>query len=576
MASSSKRPRPRASDADPDAAAGAGAGAGATVPGQAASTEEQAATDRAAGERPTGERPADEQPVDEQPVDEQPVPHVRVAVIGSGFGGLGAGVRLRRAGITDFVILERADSVGGTWRDNSYPGCACDVPSHLYSFSFAPNPDWPRSFSGQPDIRAYLEKVTDVFGIRPHLRLNTEVVEARWDVDRTRWRITTTAGRWTADAIVAAAGPLADPQIPGLPGLDSFPGAVFHSSRWDHDFDLAGKRVAMVGTGASAAQIIPAIQPRVGKLTVFQRTPAWVLPRRDRTITELEKWLHGRLPFTAKVRRGALFALRELQVDAFVRRPGLLKLVQRLAERHIADGVADPALRARLTPDYRIGCKRILLSNTYYPALAAANTEVVSGGLREVRGSTLVAADGSEHEADAIVFGTGFHVTDMPLGSRVFGVNGTSFTEEWKEGMEALRGSTVHGFPNFFFVIGPNTGLGNSSMILMIESQLNYMIDALTTLDRIGASAMQPTARAQRRWNLELQHRMDRTVWTTGGCRSWYLDRSGKNTVLWPGSTTSFRRATRKVDLTEYELTLRRESRPGLPGIAAEAGEVLV
>ncbi|MFF8771027.1 flavin-containing monooxygenase [Kitasatospora sp. NPDC015120] len=557
MASSSKRPRPRASDAD----AGTATDLTATAPDPAAST----------GERTTGPQPADE-----RPAEEQPVPHVRVAVIGSGFGGLGAGVRLRRAGITDFVILERADSVGGTWRDNSYPGCACDVPSHLYSFSFAPNPDWPRSFSGQPDIRAYLEKVTDVFGLRPHLRLGTEVTEARWDVARTHWRITTTAGRWTADAVVSAAGPLADPQIPDLPGLDSFPGKVFHSSRWDHDFDLAGKRVAMVGTGASAAQIIPAIQPRVGRLTVFQRTPAWVLPRRDRTVTELEKWLHGRFPLTAKIRRGALFALRELQVDAFVRRPGLLRAVQRLAERHLADGVADPALRARLTPDYRIGCKRILLSNTYYPALAAANTEVVPGGLREVRGSTLVGADGSEHEADAIVFGTGFHVTDMPMGSKVFGINGTSFAEEWKEGMEALRGSTVHGFPNFFFVIGPNTGLGNSSMILMIESQLNYLIDALTTLDEIGASAMQPTARAQRRWNLELQHRMDRTVWTNGGCRSWYLDKSGKNTVLWPGSTTSFRRATRKVDLAEYELILRQEGRPGLPATTAETGEVLV
>ncbi|AUY48953.1 NAD(P)/FAD-dependent oxidoreductase [Streptomyces sp. CB01881] len=500
----------------------------------------------------------------------RPVPHVRVAVIGSGFGGLGAGVRLRRAGITDFVILERADSVGGTWRDNSYPGCACDVPSHLYSFSFAPNPDWPRSFSGQPDIRAYLEKVADVFGLRPHLRFDTEVTEARWEAEHTRWRVTTTAGEWTADAVVSAAGPLADPQIPDLPGLDAFPGKVFHSSRWDHDYDLAGRRIAMVGTGASAAQIIPSIQPKAGKLTVFQRTPAWVLPRRDREITEIEKWLHGRLPVTAKLRRGALFALRELQVDAFVRRPGLLKIVQQLAERHIAQGVADPALRAKLTPDYRIGCKRILLSNTYYPALAAANTEVVASGLREVRGSTLVAADGSEHEVDAIVFGTGFHVTDMPIGARVFGVDGTSLAEHWKDGMEALRGSTVRGFPNLFFVIGPNTGLGNSSMILMIESQLNYLVDALTTLGSIGATAMQPTERAQRHWNLELQHRMDRTVWTTGGCRSWYLDPSGRNTVLWPGSTTAFRRATRKVDLGEYELIMRTTPAPR-PAEAEEA-----
>ncbi|MFI6443947.1 flavin-containing monooxygenase [Kitasatospora sp. NPDC050543] len=484
-------------------------------------------------------------------------PHVRVVVIGSGFGGLGAGVRLRRAGITDFVILERAASVGGTWRDNSYPGCACDVPSHLYSFSFAPNPEWPRSFSGQGDIRAYLERVTDVFGLRPHLRFDTEVTQARWEPEATRWRITTTAGEWTADAVVSAAGPLADPQIPDLPGLADFPGKVFHSSRWDHDYDLTGKRVAVVGTGASAAQIVPSIQPTVGRLTVFQRTPAWVLPRRDREISAAEKWLHTRLPATAKLRRATLFALRELQVDAFVRRPGALRLVQQLAERHLASSVADPQLRARLTPDYRIGCKRILLSNTYYPALAAANTEVIAAGLREVRGSTLVAADGSEHEVDAIVFGTGFHVTDMPIGARVFGADGTSLAEEWKGGMEALRGSTVRGFPNLFFVIGPNTGLGNNSMVLMIESQLNYLIDALTTLASVGATAMQPTARAQRQWNLALQHRMSRTVWSTGGCTSWYLDGEGKNTVLWPGSTTSFRRATRRVDLAEYELIKR-------------------
>ncbi|MFE2406939.1 flavin-containing monooxygenase [Kitasatospora sp. NPDC059408] len=557
MASSTKRPRPGASAA-PEASEAA-EGAGAVEAAEAVALVEAVAF---AGDVEVVEV------VDEEAA--EAVPHVRVAVVGAGFGGLGAAVRLRRAGITDFVVLERADSVGGTWRDNSYPGCACDVPSHLYSFSFAPNPEWPRSFSGQPDIRAYLEKVATVFRLRPHLRFNAEVLEARWEGEHTRWRITTTAGTWTADAIVSASGPLADPQIPDLPGLSAFTGKVFHSSRWDHDFDLTGKRVAMVGTGASAAQIIPSIQPKVGKLTVFQRTPAWVLPRRDREITQLEKWLHGRFPVTGKVRRGTLFALRELQVDAFVRRPGLLRAVQRLAEHHIAQGVPDAALRAKLTPDYRIGCKRILLSNTYYPALAAANTEVVASGLREVRGSTLVAADGSEHEVDAIVFGTGFHVTDMPIGARVFGANGTSLAEEWKDGMEALRGSTVRGFPNLFFVIGPNTGLGNSSMILMIESQLNYVVDALTTLGSIGAAAMQPTARAQRQWNLELQHRMDRTVWSTGGCHSWYQDQNGKNTVLWPGSTTAFRRATRKVDLGEYELIMR-----ATPATASDSAQAM-
>ncbi|MGF1430674.1 flavin-containing monooxygenase [Kitasatospora sp. LaBMicrA B282] len=518
-------------------------------PRPAAESSGAAATDRTATDRTATDRTA---------TDRTEAPHVAVAVIGSGFGGIGAGVRLRRAGITDFVILERGDSVGGTWRDNSYPGCACDVPSHLYSFSFALNPDWPRSFSGQQEIRAYLERVTDTYGLRPHLRLNHEVTEARWEPAHTRWRVTTSRGEWTADAVVSATGPLSDPQVPDLPGLDAFPGQVFHSSRWDHELDLTGKRVAVIGTGASAVQIVPSIQPKVARLALFQRTPGWVLPKMDREISELEKRIHRALPVTTALRRGALFAVRELQVDAFVRRPGVLKLVQRLAERHLARQVADPALRAKLTPDYRIGCKRILLSHTFYPALAAPNSEVIASGLREVRGSTLVAADGTEFEADVIIFATGFHVTDMPIGSRVFGAEGQSLAEEWKDGMAALRGSTVRGFPNLFFVIGPNTGLGNNSMILMIESQLNYLIDALGTLRSLGATALQPTERAQRHWNQRLQHRMERTVWTTGGCRSWYLTEDGKNTTLWPGSTSAFRRATRRLDLTEYDLIKRQ------------------
>ncbi|WP_377268447.1 flavin-containing monooxygenase [Peterkaempfera sp. SMS 1(5)a] len=497
-------------------------------------------------------------------------PHVRVAVIGSGFGGLGAGVRLRRAGITDFVILERAAAVGGTWRDNSYPGCACDVPSHLYSFSFAPNPEWPRSFSGQPHIRAYLEQVADTFGLRPHLRFNAEVSSARWDAGTARWQLSTAAGDWTADAVVSATGPLSDPQIPDIPGVDTFPGRVFHSSRWDHDYDLTGKRVAVVGTGASAIQIIPAIQPQVARLTVFQRTPAWVLPRADREITGVERWLHSKVPPSGALRRALLFAVRELQVDAFVNRPRLLGAVQAMARRHLHRAVSDPALRSRLTPDYRIGCKRILLSNSYYPALAAPTTDVVASGLAEVRGSTVVAADGTEAEVDAIVFGTGFHVTDMPVADRITGAAGRTLAEEWGGTMEALRGTTVHGFPNFFMVIGPNTGLGNSSMILMIESQLNYIVDALTRIDALGVAAIDPTPEAQRRWNDDVQHRMRSTVWATGGCTSWYLDADGRNTTVWPGTTSRFRRETRRVDLAEYTLLDRPADRP-LAAAAASA-----
>ncbi|MDB1087281.1 NAD(P)/FAD-dependent oxidoreductase [Streptomyces sp. ACA25] len=486
--------------------------------------------------------------------------HVRVAVIGSGFGGLGAAVRLRREGITDFTILERAGAVGGTWRDNTYPGCACDVPSHLYSFSFAPNPEWPRNFSGQEHIRAYLEWVTDTFGLRSHLRLHTEVEHLRWDHDQLHWVIDTSRGTLTADMVVSATGPLSDPKLPDVPGLDGFPGKVFHSARWDHGHSLRGKRVAMIGTGASAVQIVPAIERQVRRLTVFQRTAPWVLPRADRRISGLERALHARLPVTRALRRKLLWGIRELQVGAFAKHPDQLRTVERVALLHLRKAVRDPELRRRLTPGYRIGCKRILLSNTWYPALTKPHVEVVSSALREVRGSTLIAADGTEAEADVIVFGTGFQVTDMPIAQRITGANGTTLAEEWKDGMAALRGSTAAAFPNFMTVIGPNTGLGNSSMILMIESQLNYLADFLAKLSALGGrAALTPRPEAVRAYNDRLQERMRRTVWTTGGCDSWYLDANGRNTTVWPGTTGEFRRITRTVDLEEYEVLRNRK-----------------
>lgn len=504
--------------------------------------------------------------------------HVRVAVIGSGFGGLGAAVRLRREGITDFVVLERADSVGGTWRDNSYPGCACDVPSHLYSFSFAPNPDWPRTFSGQPAIRAYLEHVADTFGLRPHIRFGHEVLMMRWDTEELHWEIDTSAGAFTADVVVSATGPLSDPKTPDVPGLDAFPGKVFHSARWDHDYDLSGKRVAMIGTGASAIQIVPAIAPRTQRLTLFQRTPPWVMPRTDRAISSLERRLHRQLPFTQAARRGLLWGIRELQVSAFTKRPNQLGLIESLAKANMARSIKDPVLRAKLTPSYRIGCKRILLSSEYYPALARPDVDLVASGLKEIRGSVLVAEDGTETEVDAIIFGTGFHVTDMPIADRVVGADGQTLADTWKGGMQALRGATAAGFPNWMTIIGPNTGLGNSSMILMIESQLNYMADYLRQLSLLGggarggrtALAARPSAVNQ--WNRHVQARMERTVWNTGGCTSWYLDAQGRNTTVWPGTTGEFRRATLTVDLAEYEVVRgrAREDRPArVPAPAA-------
>ncbi len=480
--------------------------------------------------------------------------HTRIAVIGSGFGGLGAAIRLRQNGIDDFVIFERASSVGGTWRDNTYPGCACDVPSHLYSFSFAPNPRWSRSFSRQPEIRAYLEDVADRYALRRYLRFDTEVTEARWDDERSRWSLRTSRGDLTADIVISAAGPLAEPSLPDVPGLDAFPGEVFHSARWNHDCDLTGKRVAVIGTGASAIQLVPEIQPLVSRLTLFQRTPAWVLPRRDRRITAAERWLYRRVPPAQKLARLGIYAARESTVGAFVKRPAVLKSVQRVALRNLRKSIADPELRAKLTPTYTMGCKRILLSNDYYPTLARPNVDVVSSGLAKIDGSTLIAQDGTTVEADVIILATGFHIADTPIADFVFGAGGTSLGESWQGDMRALRGTTVAGFPNLCLVIGPNTGLGHNSMVHVIESQLRYIIDYVKTLDHLGVAALDPRPEAQQRWCDDIERRMAPTVWSTGGCVSWYLNAAGRNHSLWPGSTISLRRATRSVDVDEYHL----------------------
>jgi cation diffusion facilitator CzcD-associated flavoprotein CzcO len=522
------------------------AGLGSAIPAPAAPDE--------AGVRP-GTAPEPAHQAGPAPASAAPLPgHVRVAVIGTGFGGLGVAIALQKAGHRDFVLLERAAAVGGTWRDNSYPGCTCDVPSHLYSFSFAPNPDWTRSFSRQPEIWDYLERVTDRYGLRRKIRFGVAVTEARWDTGEARWRIGTSRGAMTADVLISAAGPLSEPRIPDIPGLDSFPGPVFHSAEWDHDFDLTGKRVAVVGTGASAIQIVPEIQPKAGRLVLFQRTPAWVMPRRDRRISEREKRLYRHVPLAQRAARLGLYVSREALVGAFVKRPQLLRSAQRLALANMAKSIGDPALRAKLTPDYVMGCKRILLSNDYYPALAQPNVDVVASGLAKVDGNVLTAQDGTSYEVDAIAFATGFRATDMPIAKHIYGAAGLSLAEAWQGDMRALRGTTVPGFPNLCLVVGPNTGLGHNSIVHIIESQLSYITDYLATLERTGAAALDARPGAEQRWCAEIERRMAATVWTTGGCVSWYLNAAGRNPTLWPASTIRFRWATRRLDPAEYDL----------------------
>jgi cation diffusion facilitator CzcD-associated flavoprotein CzcO len=488
--------------------------------------------------------------------------HVRVAIIGAGFSGLGAAARLRQAGVTDLVILERAAAVGGTWRDNTYPGCACDIPSHLYSFSFAPNPGWAHSFSRQPEIWDYLEHhLTDRYGLRGHLRLGTEVAEARWDADLARWQLRTSRGELTADVLISAAGPLSEPRLPDIPGLTEFPGEVFHSARWDHGARLDGQRVAVVGTGASAVQIVPEIQPQVARLVLFQRTPAWVLPRRDRVITGPEKWIYRRVPPAQQLARLGNYLAREPAFGAFVAKPGVLKAAQRIAVRHLARSVADPVLRAKLMPRYVMGCKRILLSSDFYPALVRPNVEVVGAALTRVDGRTVIAGDGTARDLDVIILATGFRAVDVPIAGCITGAGGVTLAQTWGGDMRALRGTTVPGFPNLCLVIGPNTGLGHSSMIHIIESQLRYILDYLATLDRTGAAALDARPAAQERWCADIERRMVSSVWATGGCTSWYLNAAGRNPTLWPGSTLRFRRATRRLDIAEYRVIMPGEGR---------------
>jgi cation diffusion facilitator CzcD-associated flavoprotein CzcO len=486
-----------------------------------------------------------------------PAPHVRIAIVGSGFAGLGLAIRLRQQGIADFVVLERATDVGGTWRDNTYPGCACDVPSHLYSFSFAPNPAWSRTYSPQPEIWDYLRRCARDFGVLPHIRFEHELTGASWDEAAQRWVIDTTRGRLTAQFLVAAQGGLSDPSVPDIPGVDSFAGPAFHSARWRHDVDLRGLRVAVVGTGASAIQFVPRIQPRVARLHVFQRTPPWLVPHRDRPIHEWERRLYRTLPPAQLAVRGWVYLARESLVPGFM--GGSLPIAERLARRHLERQVADPELRARLTPHYRLGCKRILPSNDYYPALTRPNVELITAGVDEVRPHSLVSTDGQEREVDAIVYGTGFLVTDMPIGQRVRGRDGRALAEVWDGSPQAHLGTTVAGFPNLFLMTGPNTGLGHTSVVIMAEAQIGYVLDALAHLDRQAAGTVEVRDDAQRRFNEETQRRLAGSVWNTGGCRSWYLDRHGRNTTLWPGTTLAYRRRLRRFDPAEHVL------RPAVP-----------
>jgi cation diffusion facilitator CzcD-associated flavoprotein CzcO len=479
-------------------------------------------------------------------------------IVGAGFSGLAAGIQLKRAGIQDFVILEKADRVGGTWRENTYPGAACDVPSHLYSYSFEPNPSWSRAYGGQAEILAYLEHCADKYGLRPHLKFGQHVDEARFDEATGTWHISTAAGeRLQTRALVLGNGALHIPALPDIQGLASFKGKRFHSARWDHDYDLTGKRVAVIGTGASAIQFVPQIAPKVATLDVYQRTAPWVVPKRDRPISAAERWLFEHVPATHWLRRTGLYWLMESRVVGFAYAPKVNEMIEKLARYYLAKAVPEAALRAQLTPNYRFGCKRVLISNDWYPALQRDNVDVVTERIESITPSGVRTADGDEREYDALILGTGFRVTEYLSAIRIVGRSGVELNDVWRSSLRNYLGISVSGFPNLFLLMGPNTGLGHNSMIFMIEAQARYAANAVAKLRDRKLSFIDVLPEAEQEFRNELARKMKNTVWTTG-CQSWYQTPDGE-VFLWPGATFDYWWRTRAVDLQHYELRRLQE-----------------
>jgi cation diffusion facilitator CzcD-associated flavoprotein CzcO len=481
---------------------------------------------------------------------------VEVAIVGSGFAGLCMGIKLRQAGCENFVILEKADQLGGTWRDNTYPGCACDVPSYLYSFSFEQNPHWTRMFAPWDEILAYLEHCATKYGIADKIRYGADVTEAAFDEATGHWTVTVN-GTETLEtqALVTGMGGLHKPKIPAIAGLDSFTGKTFHSSQWDHEHDLTGRRVAVVGTGASSIQFVPPVAEQAAQVDLYQRSAPWVTPKPDRAIGPRERALHARFPAGQRAIRDVIYWGLEARGAGFGGNPKLLKGLELQARHHLRKQITDPVLRAKLTPDYELGCKRILLSNDYYPALARDNVEVITTGISRVTPTGVVTDDGVERACDTIVLGTGFEVFANLTRLGFLGRDGVDLGDTWKQnGISAHLGIAVAGYPNLFLLAGPNTWLAHSSMVFMIEAQVRYVMQALDLLRRRDARSVEVREEAQERFVSRTQDDLGNTVWQTG-CTNWYIDAQGRNSTSWPDFTTSYWRRTRRLDPSDFVLT---------------------
>ena len=474
-----------------------------------------------------------------------------ILIVGAGFSGLIMAIEARKRGFRDIVILEKAQDVGGTWRENTYPGVACDVPSHLYSMASHPNPDWTTVYAGGPEIWAYMRKVARDEGLYELCEFGQTLASARWSGQH--WQVETEEGQsWCARVLVSGIGALHIPLVPEIPGADSFPGPAFHSARWDHDLDLAGKRVAVVGTGASAVQFVPEIAKTAARVTIFQRTAPYVLPRPDGPIKPWLRGLYRRLPLTRKIRRRLFFRMFELRHAVFMSRPRAVDFAMKMWRKELERSISDPALQAALTPPYRIGCKRILSSNDWYPALARDNVEVIQSGVARIDGASLTAKNGQSVEADVVIWGTGFHVTDALERLDIVGEGGVPLAKAWESGLQAHLGTAVAGFPNLFFLLGPHTGLGHNSVVLMIEAQVAHIVGLLDAMQNDGIAAVAPRPEAQTAFETEMDNRLSSTVWQSGGCVSWYQDETGRNPTLWPGTVREYQARMAKAGIGDY------------------------
>ncbi|MEM6625803.1 MAG: NAD(P)/FAD-dependent oxidoreductase [Pseudomonadota bacterium] len=484
----------------------------------------------------------------------KPLADKSIAILGAGMSGLCAAIKLREAGFYNITIYEKSDGVGGTWRDNTYPGSGCDVPSHLYSFSFELKPDWDKKWSRQPAILRYFEHCANKYDLRRHLKLSTEITAAIWDEDAYKWRLTTADGeRYEHDAVISGLGQLNRPMPIDYPGAEAFEGPGFHSARWDHSVDLDDKIVAVIGNGPSAAQFIPEIAPRVKKMINLQRSPSWVRSRGNLTYStaQIDKFSAG--DWRMKVYRAWMFWGLEIGFAAFKKGSRLAGALKKRCLDHLYVQITEPAKRALLTPSYTPGCKRIVISDDYYPALARDNVKIVRAGLDKLTSNGIVDTNGTMHACDVVIFATGFQSTGFLAPMTVTGVNGVKLSDVWENGAEAHRGVALSGFPNFFMLYGPNTNLGHNSIIYMVETQVNYVVRCLEKLRDDRLTAMQPKKVAQMAFNEDIQLRAARTVWASD-CDNWYKTESGKITNNWPSYPWKYRRQMNEPRFSEYDL----------------------